>query len=368
VTETWYRNGNAHYEKSEFEEALDIYDRILNMASPPYKVLYRKAMTLFKLGRQQEAADVIRLAIESEPYEIGGYVKGNYDSPEGRKRAIEEFDRRLSVFPGYTGLRYLKGLAHANQEEYEIAIDCCDKILALEPEFRYIHSPTFTKAWRLKGSCYYLLHKHTDAEKCFERLATLEDLPVWIEQASYFGSEREFEKALELINKVLRLEPENPRALEDKATYLARLGRSEEARKYYDKYEEIESTNPGFWLSRGIALATNGLSEKAIPFLDKAIALGYKFGDAWYHKGRCLADMGQHAEAIQCYDEAVKRSPKYFAIWHDKGLSHLAVGQHELAIRCFDQVLAGEPGHKSALEHKALALRILNERRASEQK
>jgi tetratricopeptide (TPR) repeat protein len=353
AAEIWYRNGNSYYGEMKYKQALAAYNHLQSKMPYLRKALYRKALTLSKLRRRQQAEKTFKLAIEGEPYDTGGDVIIDYCTEESRRRAIADYDRRLREFPGDSSLWYHKGVMHANQGEYQEASDCMDRTIEIENDFEHTYPPVMMKAWRLKGTCLYLLHQFQDAEKCFDKFIALEDISIEFEMAAYFENKTEFDKALEAVDSILRIDPCNARALNDKATYLIKLGRTDEARTCIEKYEDLQSANPRYWYHRGISLSVHGLYEKAIPFLNKAVKLDPIFASAWYNKARCLAGLGRHREAIRCYSKALKLSPKSFVIWYEKGLSHAAIGQYTAASKCFDKVLAIEPGHELASKGKA---------------
>lgn len=354
ASEIWSSNGSARYETGDYEEALLSYDKALKNNPYSEKVLFRKAVTLSKIGKRHEAKEVLKAALESERYETGGCVVVDYDTPEASQRAIENFDRKLKEYPNDVGYLYLKGLAHANQGQYQVAIVCFDRIIGIEGEHQ--------KAWRLKGGSFYFLDRIQEAEECFDKYVELENKEIWFETGFSFANVGQHEKAIEFFDKIIRSEPDNIAALKNKGACLEKLDRTPEARKCYDRAEKIESRYPQYWYHKGISLAVDKLHEKAIPYLDKAIAMDPDYMDAWYNKARCLAELGQHGEAIRCYNEAIAKSPKSFIIWYEKGLSHIALHQYWKAIKCFDEVLVIEPKHELALKHRTLARRAIDSR------
>jgi tetratricopeptide (TPR) repeat protein len=353
AAEIWYRNGNSYYREMKYKQALAAYNHLQSKMPYLRKALYRKALTLSKLRRRRQAERTFKLAIEGEPYDTGVDVIIDYSTTESRRWAIAEADRRLREYPRDSSIWYHKGVMHANQGEYQEASDCMDRTIAIEENLEHTYPQVMMKAWRLKGTCLYLLHQSQDAEKCFDKFIALEDISIEFEMAAYFENKTEFEKALDAIDSILRIDAYNTRALNDKATYLIKLERTDDARKCLEKYEDLQSANPRYWYHRGISLSVHGLHEQAIPFLNKAIKLDPRFASAWYSKAGCLAGLGRHKEAILCYSKALKLSPKSFVIWYEKGISHVALGQKYLASRCFDKVLAIEPGHELASKGKA---------------
>ena len=340
-TEILYRKASSHHEALDYGEALMIYDQILKIEPDNINALYRKAIILSATNKQKEAEQILKQAIGIEICQLKGGMSYDCNDAESMKKAMELYDRDLRAHePAYNEKWYYKGRALALQGEYKRAIECMDNILCFEPKTKYEYRPVLLRAWRLKGSCLYLLQRFTDAEQYFHTFISKENIAMHFEMTYYLAATGEYEKALEIVDKILRLEPENTRALANKVTCLSMLGRDDEAKEWSDRYEEFESSNWEFWYNKGHSLAVDGLNEKAISLLDKAIKLDPNKAEPRIRKGICLYKLGRYMEAIQCYDEALRIAPDSYTIWFEKGLSHLELGERELATLCIDKVLA----------------------------
>ena len=105
-----------------------------------------------------------------------------------------------------------------------------------------------------------------------------------------FDKEKKFEKAIELYDMAIDLNPNLEPAVFNKALCLHNLGHFEEAIKFHD-----EAIN--------LCLSLLEPCEKAS-----------------FHKGITLFELGRYEEAIELYDRAIALRPSHYEYFHSKGM------------------------------------------------
>ena len=123
----------------------------------------------------------------------------------------------------------------------------------------------------------------------------------------------------------------------------------EEAIASYDKVLAIDPNHTRALNNKGLVLYNLGQHEEAITYYDQALAIEPNFADA-------LNNKGQSKQAIDYYDQALTMEPNDTTILNNKGVSLASLGQHEEAIASYDKVLAIDPNHVKALNNKANAI------------
>jgi tetratricopeptide (TPR) repeat protein len=81
------------------------------------------------------------------------------------------------------------------------------------------------------------------------------------------------ERAFLYYDRVLKMDPKNPKAWYQKGTTLQRLERNEEALTCYEKALELNPMNMYIWFSKALLLASMGMVSEAIGALDGALAI-----------------------------------------------------------------------------------------------
>lgn len=128
AAETYYRTANLFYVTNKYREAIDLYDKTINLRPDWFKPYQLKGMTLEKLGEWDKALEVYGLA-----------------------------DQLAGPHHAFNLASSLLNLAHSNFAigKYRETVFLCDRIMALVP---IEDSPTYTQsAARLAATAYQKL-------------------------------------------------------------------------------------------------------------------------------------------------------------------------------------------------------------------
>lgn len=150
-----------------FEEAIDAYDRIIEI-DPKYVTAWKnKGNVLYSLGEYNESLEALDKAIEIVPdYGLAWYSKGLALFEMGRyEEAIQAYDNALKTFPDNAGIWYNKANALSGQGKYDEAVDAYDHAINLDP--------SLGDAWHGKGVAFNKLGLDTSANACNDRAKQL---------------------------------------------------------------------------------------------------------------------------------------------------------------------------------------------------
>ena len=134
--QAWKGKGNALRHLGRYEEAIEAYEKALQIEPDYYKAWNAKGNALFSLGRYEEAIACYDKAIEIQPdyhraWKNKGVALGNLGKHE---QAIAAFEKTLQLQPDDYNLWYNKGVALHNLKRYEEALACYDKAFELAIE------------------------------------------------------------------------------------------------------------------------------------------------------------------------------------------------------------------------------------------
>lgn len=149
----------------------------------------------------------------------------------------------------------------------------------------------------------------------------------------------EFDKARELYDWAIALDPKSRVAWYNKAVASERLERHEEAISCYDKLIELEPGDPLAWHMKGSALEKLERYQEAVWCYDKSIELWPDDPDGWDVKGLALRKLKRYEEAIACFDKAIELEPNYVDAWFHKGGTLGELGNWEEARKCHAEAL-----------------------------
>lgn len=129
--------GTLLFSEKKYEEALEIFNKVLEINPNDDEALSRKGLTLEFLGRYDEALSALNIAIEINPKDtfslirrahIIGCLQGKFET------ALNSFNEILKVNPLNEEALSHKGTILANMERYEEALTTFGKILEINPK------------------------------------------------------------------------------------------------------------------------------------------------------------------------------------------------------------------------------------------
>ena len=101
------------------------------------------------------------------------------------------------------------------------------------------------------------------------------------------------------------------RELSDNALELAGSGQYEKALELVHKAIKLDANNPNVWYNQGILLFKMGRYLDARNSFAQAADINPGFAEAWYNKGIALIHLGKYLEATRVFDKAIALDPNY---------------------------------------------------------
>ena len=152
-----------------------------------------------------------------------------------------------------------------------------------------------------------------------------------------------YEKALAEMQEAVALEPDNARYHDSLSTSYHELGKYKEALAESQKALELEPDNARYYHSCGVTFHKMGRYEEALAEKQKAVAL--EPDNAGYHNscGVTLYEMGRYEEALAEMQKAVALEPDNARYHHSCGVTLHEMGRYEEALAEKQKAVALEP-------------------------
>jgi len=186
--------GNAYYYAEQYEDAKDIYDRILNLNPNDPSTLMSRGVAYGQLER--------------------------YD------KALTDFNRSLELSPDDPGTLSARGATYSKLERYDGALADLNCSLELRPD----DPDTFYN----RGLTYYKLERYDESLADYNRSLELRpDHPSVLcnRGITYITLER-YDEALADLNRSLELRPDDPGTLYNLACLFSLWGKTDDALNY----------------------------------------------------------------------------------------------------------------------------------------
>ncbi len=164
TAEEWHNRGNELNDSDRYEEAINCFNKALEINPKFQDALVEMGKALTVLDRKEEAINCFDKALEIDPScvetlaEVGLAlaILGRYDESNNC------FDKAIKIDPNNYFIWLKKGIKLNNLGRYDESNKCFDKSLERNPFQDY-------DIWYLKGNVLINLGKYLEAIKCFDK-------------------------------------------------------------------------------------------------------------------------------------------------------------------------------------------------------
>ena len=173
--------------------------------------------------------------------------------------------------------------------------------------------PPELKAAADKADAAYKAGRFAEARAEYEKLLAMRpELATTIYQQIGFSyvQEKQYEKAVEYLEKVLAADPANVqiRAIAAQAALEGKM--VDRGRQLLSGLDETKITNPDVFFNMGVNFFNAGQTGDAIAYFGKAIAVDPKYVDAYYRRALGYLGQGKTAEARADFQKVVELQPE----------------------------------------------------------
>ena len=178
---------------------------------------------------------------------------------------------------------------------------------------------------------------------------TAKDIQVLKDRALALQRFGRIDEALEVLDQLVSLTPEDAGAHYQRGNLLAAAERFKSALESYDKALSLDPANAGAFKNRGTVLLRLWRLEEAVASFDSAIALKPDYAEAFNNRGSALHHLGRLRESIASFDRAIALRPRFINAIVNRGMAKLLEGNFEEGWADYEHrwQLKGIPGRKS---------------------
>jgi Tfp pilus assembly protein PilF len=145
-------------------------------------------------------------------------------------------------------------------------------------------------------------------------------------QATQAATNRELQRAVQLFDDAIELEPSRAEPHYKRANALKDMGRLKEAIAGYDDAIERKPDYVYAYCNRGSVQHSLGELDAALASYDQAISLDASDALTHYNRALLLQDLGRFEEAVGSYDCAIKIKPKFADAQYNRAVLLLFLG------------------------------------------
>lgn len=161
---------------------------------------------------------------------------------------------------------------------------------------------------------------------------------------------KRYTDALELFDKVLKLNPQDYEAYNYKAHVLIQLKRFTEAISLTDKAIELKEDYREAYLNKGTALFMMGRHAEALIQYHKTVDIDKNYSEGYFNLGSCYMMIeGKKKEAIKAFTKALEITPNYPEALYNRACAYISESYFDECIRDLEKAVGLDKSFKSIL-------------------
>jgi len=369
----WARKGRTLRLLNRYDEAITCYDKALAI-QPHYAWAWKgKGIVLERMGAQDQALKAYQTATEIDPDDVWNWYNqadalqnmGRYDE------AVALLKRALQLDSAHPNSWAKLGQVYRLQHDFQSAISAYEKAIELDP----------TYAWALNGCglAFKAIHHYKEALLCFKRAARYQPDEVWhwynltemlvelgqydeavqpAQEAVRINPEhafswakmgqvlryvRRYADALKAYDRAIAIQPDYAWAINGKGIVLEQQERYEEALEAYRHAAKISTTDVWHWYNQGNVLVLMGRYSEALPLLEEAVKINPAHARSWARMGNALRQLGRLQDALTAYLQATALDISYAWAWNELGITYEALKQYDDALAAYQRAAECDP-------------------------
>ncbi|MDP6156284.1 MAG: tetratricopeptide repeat protein [Candidatus Thermoplasmatota archaeon] len=237
--EAWYRKGNSLYVLGRTKRALEAFEKVLELDPEHRDAIFKVGQIHEEMGNVKLALQYYSLADKEEGWEETLTTKGDaFFRMDKLDEALKAYDAALETNPNNYQAWSGKGKIMMINNDFEKAVECFNQSIRFESRNE--------ETWHLKANALFNLHKYGESFTCFDKAIehSSDNIPILLDKAMSFIALSRTKDALNILNGIVRREPDNERAIEILETMKDRKSRSRttEIRQQRDLYHSSKES------------------------------------------------------------------------------------------------------------------------------
>lgn len=156
--------------------------------------------------------------------------------------------------------------------------------------------------------------------------------------------EKDYRKALELINRAIHLDANNASSHSNLGNVLKEMQRYPDALDSYNRAIDLNPEIPQVLSNRGNVLKELAMFDEALQSYGRAIELAPDYAEAYFNRGVLLQHLEQLENAMHNYGEAIAINASYAQAYSNRGNILRDMGKLEAALEDYDAAIKIDQG------------------------
>ena len=282
------------------ELAVEQFQKAINIDNSRALLYYNLGVSLYTLGRIEEAIQVLRIALEKEP--------GNGQFIEYLNGLLNNFVSNAGVdsIQNKAGKALRQGISFHKAGQLDEAIHWYQKTLKFNPD----------------------------------NLAALSNMGAALQTTG------KLEEAVSSYQKAIAIKPDYAEAYSNIGNAQKEQGKLKEAVISYQKAIAINPDYVKAYYNLGVILQEQGKAAEAVASYQKAIAIKPDYAEVYSNIGNTLLEHGKLEEAVSSYQKAISLKPDCVEAYSNLGYAKQEQGKSEEAVASYQKAMYLRLNHK----------------------
>lgn len=236
-------------------------------------------------------------------------LRGNLS--KSAKKAVKLYSKVLKLKPDSTKAYMELAALYTQEEKLDEAARCYRKVIELSDN--EVDTEDFGNSL-IRRIIRKFNRGETDVvglvDDVFTKISQAQMLKAYLQLSEIYLRQNESAEAIQILNKAVELNPNNPIPYENLATAYAKTGEIEKAIFFMEKALELEPSIPWFYSRLASFYYQKGNLDQAEASCRKAIFLYYNFFEAHYMLGKIYHQQGDAEQAVTELQESLRIAPE----------------------------------------------------------
>lgn len=375
-----------HIDRGEFKEAHEIYNILTKIVSNSPGMYFNYGNLCYRLDLFGGALSAYRKALEVSEKQVRRIVEPNVvldpDAIKKPSRAKSLLFKTSDDFKYDDFIVFFNlGNTYFRLNRFREAIDAYEKAINLN------HG--LDEARENIARCLIMLDKKAEAMEYYKNIVENDSKNYYVHYTygRLLAEQREFEQAIESLNRAFELNSAHTEALneiskiqlgnneheaailtlkrilkKDPNDYAAHyniglsnflLGKTDEATKSFKKVLEIKNDHHNSLFNLGVIMDEKDNVNEAISYFREAIEAKDDFIKAYNNLGIILSTQGRYMEALEVYVRGLKKNPEEASLYFNMGITLEEMGRYDDAESAYRNAIDIDPTEDEVNLHLA---------------
>jgi len=282
--DVWFNKGFALNNLGKYQEAIEAFDRVVEMDPSNSYAWNNKGYALNNLGRYEDGLQAFAKALVMDPNNIYAWNNKAWalNNLARYEDALLSSEKALEMDPNNVFGWGNKAIALLGLGNYEDGLIATNKVLELTVS--YLNSTT----------------NNTESDS----------LDIWFNKGFELNNMGKYQEAIEAFDRVIDMDPNNAYAWSNKGYALINLGRYQDGLEACEISLEMDPNNIYAWNNKAWALNNLGRYEEALQSSERALEIDPNNVNAQSNKAWALNNLGNASSTEINFDIVLDKSGK----------------------------------------------------------